>query len=158
MLHTATFAGGGLATAVLGGSSSRTAVPFLAGATFLAGGPFAAAGPVPALHFTVAFSYASMTFAFRTSARLSRSAFIGLSPTIFINVPKQAAVSSRAPAKPSSSSVERGSVTDLSWAGGSGIVEVERHLLKNLSEPSFTWGFLLTMAARISGMMSGRVV
>lgn len=97
------------------------------------GGP-----PAPALALTVAFSYASFTLAFRTSASPSINAFNGRSPTIFIKVPKQTAASSRAPANPSSKRAESGSVTDFSCAGGSGVVDVDKHLLKNLSVPSFT--------------------
>ena len=112
---------GGLGTAFLGGSSSGSIeASTLVDAVFLLTGPFAAGGaavfegpPAPALHLTVAFSYASFTFAFLTSANPSTTAFNGLSPTIFISVPKHVAASSRAPAKPSSRSVERGSVTDL---------------------------------------------
>ena len=116
-------------------------------------------GPLlPALHLTVAFSYASLTFAFRTSANPSISALSGRSPTIFMRVPKHMAASLRAPSKLSSRSVERGSVSNLICPGCTGVEDVERHRPRNFKVPSFTCGFLFPNAGSKSGIMSGRIV
>lgn len=68
-------------------------------ATFFAGGATGGGGfgAPPDLHLTVAFSNASLTLTFRTSAIPSIVALSGRSPTIFINVPKHVAASFRAP-------------------------------------------------------------
>lgn len=94
--------GGGAASEV----SSVTGGGFGADAAFFFG-PAAGGGaaldaalggpPDPSLHLTVAFSKASLIFAFRTSATLSTTALSGRSPTIFIKVPMQTAASIRAP-------------------------------------------------------------
>lgn len=50
------------------------------------------------------------------------------------------------------------SVRGLSCGGGTTMVEVDKHLARNLSVPSFTWGFFVPRAGRISDRISGRVV
>lgn len=120
----------------MGGSTFLAASGFFLGASLAAGG--AGLGAPPALHFTVAFSYASLTLAFRTSASPSISAFNGRSPTIFINVPRQVAASFRAPSTESSRRAARDSDTGLICGGGTGAVDVARHLPKNFRVPSLT--------------------
>lgn len=138
---------------------------FAGAEAFFFGGSLAGAGaadlggpPAPAFDLTVAFSYASFTFAFLTSARLSIRAFNGLSPTILIRVPKQTAASFRAPSTESSKRGARASVSGLICGGGTAIVDLERHLARNFNVPSFTWGFLELRAGSTSPRMSGRVV
>lgn len=83
---------------------------FFAGAA--AGGGFGGAGP-PALHLMVALSKASLILAFLRSGNVSIVALSGLSPTIFMRVPKVVAASLRAPSKPSSSRVANVSASGL---------------------------------------------
>lgn len=151
------FAGGASTTGSSGDGAFAEALggAFLAGALgALAGG--ARAGAAPALHLTVAFSNASFTFAFRTSAIVSMIAFRGLSPTIFIKQPKQVAASLRAPSNPSSSKVARVSERGLICAGGIGEVAVDNDRPKNFNVPSFIWGFLSLSDGSRSGRMSAR--
>lgn len=113
-------AGFGAGVGFLGGgaSSSRTPFGIGLGADFFPAGAAAGAGALagagpPALHFTVAFSKASLIFAFRKSGRPSIVALSGRSPTIFMRVPKQVAASLRAPSNPSSSNTAKVSANGL---------------------------------------------
>lgn len=113
---------GGLLAGFLGGSSSTTAAlgagAFFFGAGAAAGGGAALGGAAaPDLHFTVARSKASLTFALRISGRPSITGFKVRSPTIFINVPRHVAASFLAPSNPSSSRTARFSARGLIWAG-----------------------------------------
>jgi hypothetical protein len=161
MRHTAGFAGGldGTGAGFFGccGTSSSFAGCFeetMAGA-FLAGGPAGRPdGGPPALHFTVAFSKASLILVFRKSGKESIIALSGRSPTIFIRVPKQVAASLRAPSNPSSNNTTNESARGLTCGGCMGEVAEARHLPKNFKVPSLTWGFLDFRARSKSGRMS----
>lgn len=166
--HTRSRAGGFPEGFLSGGDSkgsSSTTTDFGAGDFFLttaAGGgatDFALVGPAPpALHFTVAFSYASLILAFLTSVTASTTAFNGLSPTIFINVPRQLAASFLAPSKLSSRSVARVSANGLTCGGCIGEVADANDRPRNFRVPSLTCGFLEDRAVPRSGIISARVV
>lgn len=165
MKRTAIFGGGLAATFFGGGGVSSSGSGFAAaGAFFLGAAAGGAAGfgsggaAPPALHFTVAFSKASFTLALRISANPSRTAVIGRSPTIFINVPMHTAPSIRTPSTLSSRSVARVSESGFTCGGWIGVVARERHLPRNFRVPSLTWGFLDASAGPRSGIMSGNVV
>lgn len=114
---------GGFATAAVflaGGDSSSCCAAVGGGfaptgnffAEAAAGVGFVGAGP-PVLHLIVALSNASLILAFLRSGRVSIVALRGLSPTIFMRVPKAVAASLRAPSKPSSSKVANVSARGL---------------------------------------------
>ena len=124
------FGGGGF---FLGGSFAAAAAAAEAAGLAGLGG-----GPDPAFALTLALSYASLTFALRTSARPSIKALRGRSPTIFIKVPRQIAASLRAPSKESSRREANASDKGLIWGAGMGVDDVDRQRAMNLSVPSFT--------------------
>lgn len=117
---------GGLAVGFLDAGAavlSSSSATGLDGGGFFFVGPVAAGAeggaalgggaPMPVLHLTVAFSNASLIFAFRTSAKGSITAFKGLSPTIFMRVPRHVAASFLAPSEESSRSVVKLSASGL---------------------------------------------
>ena len=137
----ATFLGGGGASSSGGGDAAfggGFAATFFFGAAAGAAAGGGLGGPPPALHFTVAFSKASLTFAFLTSAIPSITGLRGRSPTIFIRVPQHIAASSRAPAKLSSIKVARVSARGLICAVWMGVVAVDKERLRNFKVPSLT--------------------